>query len=135
MSHTDAQDNWPPSAEDLWLVHGTMGAPIGGMGPEGVGRFVLLRVAATRNHDMGEDDRTYVLGLEELTSILSGLITMGNTAFGRDVLVDAMGDALGMTPEDRQAAARAAAQRLRDDAREPTWLREDPDGFRIVDRD
>jgi len=112
---SDPLADWPPEADHLWLVHGTMGAPIAGLDGDGAGRYVLLRIGAKRNHGTDQDDRTYILGLEELTSILSGLISMGSVAFGRDALTEAMATALHLTPADRQAAARAAAARLAED--------------------
>jgi hypothetical protein len=111
----DPYGNWPPDTRDLWLLHGTMGAPIGGVDEDGAGRYVLLRLAAKRNHSDTQDDRTYLLGLDEVVSVLSGLISLGNVAFGRDALREAMAVALHMSDEDRREAAREAAQRLRED--------------------
>jgi hypothetical protein len=99
----------------MWLVHGSMGAPIGGLDDEGAGRYVLLRIGAKRNHSSDQDDRTYLLGIDEAASILSGLISLGNMAWGRDALTDAMASALHMTEDDRRAAAEAAIERLRGD--------------------
>lgn len=112
----DPFDNWPPATDALWLLHGTMGAPIGALDEDGAGRYVLLRLAAKRNHGDEQDDRTYLLGLEQVTSVLSGLISMGTTAFGREALTEAMAMALNMTPEDRRAAAAEAARRLAEDS-------------------
>lgn len=106
--------DWPPPNDAIWLLHGTMGAPIGALGEDGAGRYVLLRLAAKRNHGTEQDDRTYLLGIDEVASVLSGLITMGNAAFGRDALQDAMAAHLRLTDDDRRAAAMDAAERLRD---------------------
>lgn len=132
-----AWPDWPPEAGDTWVVHGTMGAPVNGLDADGAGAYVLLRIGARRNLGDDQDDRTYVLGVTEAASILSGIISMGNLAWGRDALQDAMAAALHMTDEDRRAAAREAARRLAEDAppATPSWLHEEPDGFRIVDRD
>ena len=115
MTHADAWQDWPPPAEAMWLVHGTMGAPVAGLDEDGGGRYVLLRIGARRNHGADQDDRTYVLGVREAASILSGIISVGNAAWGRDAMAEAMAEALHLTDEDRRAAAEDAARRLRDD--------------------
>lgn len=109
---TDAP--WPPSPEDVWHVHGTMGAPAGGVSSDGVGIYALLRLAARRNNGAEESDTTYALGLEETASVIGGLISVANAAFGRQALQDAMAAALHMTDEDRRRAAREAAERLQE---------------------
>lgn len=115
MSHADPWGDGPPGAGDLWLVHGSMGTIMAGIDPSGGGRYVLLRIGSRRNHHDTQDDRTYALGLEETASIVSGLISLGNLAFGRAALTEAMATELGMTQDDRREAAAEAARRLAED--------------------
>lgn len=113
---SDPRTGWPPEPGDLWLVQEAMGAPVAAVDESGTDRYVILRLAARRNHSPEARATSYVLDLAQTTSVLGGLITLGNVAFGRDAMVQAMAEALDLSPEDRRAAAREAAQRLADDA-------------------
>lgn len=107
---SETHPGWPPAAEELWLVHGVMGAPIATMNGDGTDKAVLLRVAARRNHGTEELDQTLLLDLETTTEVLSGLLQCANEAWGKEAVHDAMARALGMN-EDAVAAAKA---RLKD---------------------
>lgn len=108
-------DEWAGVDDHLWLVNAVMGTVVAAADTTGAGRYVLLRVAATLNHEGTESDRTYALGLTEVASVLSGLISLGSAAFGREAMTDAMADALHMTEDDRRQASREAVRRLRED--------------------
>jgi hypothetical protein len=109
-----------------------MAAPIGTMDEDGVGPNVLFRVAARRNHGTQELDTTYALDLDTVVDWLTGLLSVGNATFGRAALQAAMAARLGVPDTDRDRAVKAVDDAL---GTRPAWLQDDPDGYRIVDRD
>ena len=95
MNETEAVEDWPPTeADQLWLVHGTMGAAISWANEDGADRAVLMRVGARRNLSEDEMDATLLLDLDRIIAMIAGLLSVGNTAFGRDTMQRAMAEYL-----------------------------------------
>jgi hypothetical protein len=100
--------NWPPPLDEVWLVHGTMGKVVRAREVTGeVVAAVAVRIGSALNLDGTEDDRTYVLGVDELVGLLGGLMRCGHEAFGQGTLMSAMADSLGISPQDRDRTAEA----------------------------
>jgi poly(3-hydroxybutyrate) depolymerase len=100
----------------VWLVDEVSVAVLEATEPTGERvRVVAVRLDGMLNNADVADERTYVLGLDEVARLLSGLMAAGNHAFGRAAVVAAMADTLGVA-DDEAARAEAALTRILDES-------------------
>lgn len=115
MIHRNPWDGWPPPAESLWLVDGTMVATVMTRNADDtgdVGAQVAMRLGSRLNLSGASDDRTFVLGLDEVAGLIGALMGAGNQAFGRGAMVAAMADHLGIDPGTRDRTTTAVDDAL-----------------------
>jgi hypothetical protein len=109
--------DWPPAADEVWLVMGSMGAVVSALDDDGtVIRGVALRLEAHLNLDPRNviEERTFVLDEDHLVELIAGLMMCGTEAFGSASMMRAFGDRLGVRPDVRQATI-AAVERAIDE--------------------
>lgn len=80
--------------DDLYVVHGTMGAVAQAIDAGGAGRTVLMRFGATRVRTAEELDIAFVLNLDMAVGVVAGLMSTGQEAFGVAPFTAAMHDRL-----------------------------------------
>jgi hypothetical protein len=105
---------WPPPADELLIIDGTMVSPATGVNDDGASPVVLVRMGA---HLPGSDvaaehDVTYVVDIERVAGLLTGLIGSAHAAFGRGAVQRLVADSLGISPELRDKSVDAVNDAL-----------------------